>query len=63
MTTEEFMLDVIKADGPCSLKHVLADCKFQGFTKGFVQSLQSLKNKRLIETFIEEDGSVTVELI
>jgi len=63
MTTEQFILDVVSADGPCSLKHVLSDCKVQGFTKGFVQALQSLKNKRLIETFIEDDGSVTVELI
>ena len=60
--TRDFMLDVISADGPCTLKHVLNDCKFQGFTKGFTQALQSLKNDGLIRTDCE-DGEITVELI
>ena len=63
MTTSDFILLVVQADGPCSLKHVLWDCKQQGFTAGFVPALQSLKDQRLIETYAEDDGSTTVALI
>jgi hypothetical protein len=62
MTTAEFILQVVQADGPCSIKHVLHDCKQQGFTKGFIPALQSLKNARLVETD-SEDGDTIISLI
>lgn len=62
MTTQEYLLLVIEADGPCSLRHAWNDCKFQGFTKGFVKALQSLKDAGLIRTECE-DGDTTVELV
>jgi len=62
MTTQEYLLLVIEADGPCSLRHAWNDCKFQGYTKGFVKALQSLKDARLVETDTE-DGETTISLI
>ena len=59
--TRDFMLTVVQADGPCTLKHVLSDCKNQGFTKGIVQALQSLKNEQLVIT-TDEDGETIIEL-
>jgi hypothetical protein len=55
------MLTVVQADGPCTLQHVLNDCKAQGFTKGIVQALQSLKDERLVITE-DEDGETIIEL-
>lgn len=62
MTTKEFMLLAIEANNPCSLKHIIWECKDQGFTKGFIQALQALKNDGLIRT-IDDDGETIVELI
>jgi hypothetical protein len=59
--TRNFMLLVVQADGPCTLKHVLSDCKTQGFTSGIVQALQSLKDEQLVTTE-EEDGETIIEL-
>lgn len=61
-STRDYILQVVQADGPCTLKHVLSDCKFQGITKGFVQALKDLKDDHLIETE-EEDGETIVSLI
>ena len=61
--TRDYMLICVAADGPCSLAHVLADCKFQGFTKGFVQALQSLKNAGLVRTDCDDDGATIIELV
>jgi hypothetical protein len=63
MTTQDFILLVVQADGPCTLAHVLHDCKTQGFTKGFVQALQALKNARLVQTEQDEEGQTIIELI
>ena len=60
--TRDFMLLVVQADGPCTLKHVLSDCKNQGFTNGIVQALQSLKDDQLVIT-TDEDGETIIELI
>ena len=62
MTTQDYILQVIQADGPCTLKHVINDCKFQGFTKGFVQALQALKNARLVDTD-DQDGETVAYFI
>ena len=59
--TRDFMLMVVQADGPCTLKHVLNDCKVQGFTYGLVQALQSLKDEQLVITE-DEDGETIIEL-
>jgi len=55
------MLLVVQADGPCTLKHVLRDCRIQGFTNGIVQALQSLKDEQLVIT-VDEDGETIIEL-
>lgn len=62
MTTSDYILIVVRADGPCSLRHVLADCKQQGFTAGFVKAFQSLKDQGLIYTETDEEGT-TVSLV
>jgi hypothetical protein len=59
--TRDFMLMVVQADGPCTLKHVLSDCKAQGFTNGIVQALQSLKDDQLVIT-TNEEGETIIEL-
>jgi len=59
--TRDYMLTVVQADGPCTLQHVLRDCKLQGYTKGIVQALQSLKDEKLVITE-EEDGETIIEL-
>lgn len=59
--TRDYMLIVVQADGPCTLKHVLNDCKVQGFTNGLVQALQSLKDEQLVITE-DEDGETIIEL-
>jgi hypothetical protein len=61
MTTYDYILQVIQAQNPCSLKHVIWDCKQQGFTKGFVKALQTLKDDHLIFTE-HEDNETTVYL-
>jgi hypothetical protein len=35
----------------------------QGFTKGFIQALQALKDAGLIRTDSEDDGATTVWLV
>jgi hypothetical protein len=60
--TRAYMLDVISADGPCTLNHVWHDCKFQGITTGFSVALSSLKNAGLVVTECE-DGETIVSLV
>lgn len=61
--TRDFMLDVISADGPCTLRHVWLNCRMQGITKGFDIALQSLKNSKLIETDSDDENVTIVSLV
>ena len=61
MTTYDYILQVVQAHNPCSLKYVIWDCKQQGLTKGFIKALQALKDDQLIFTEYE-DKETTVYL-
>lgn len=61
--TRDFMLDVVSADGPCTLRHVWLDCQKQGFTKGFNQALHSLKMQKLVETDTDDENVTIISLI
>ena len=61
--TRDFMLDVISADGPCTLSHVWLDCKKQGYTKGFEIALHSLKLEKLVETEFDDENVTIISLI
>lgn len=62
ITTKDYLLNVVQADGPCSLRYALADCKQQGFTKGIVKALHDLKAEGLI-VVDHEDNEATVRLV
>jgi hypothetical protein len=52
----DYLLTVIQADNPCSLKHVINDLKNQGMMRGFVPNLHALVVAKIIK--IEDDGTV-----
>ena len=58
MTTYDFILQTVQSDGPCSLKHVLSDCKEQGFTKGFIPAYHALKMDNLIREYLEGSDAI-----
>jgi hypothetical protein len=64
MTHIEAIQTHIEASAPCSLKGVMSWATSQGFGGSkAVKAIQSLKNDRIIETSIDDDGSVVVDLI
>ncbi len=64
MTHIEAIKTHIEADAPCTLKHVIVWASAQGFGGSkTVQAIQVLKNQRIIETSIDDDGTVIVDLI
>lgn len=62
LTTKEYITLVIEADAPCSLKHLIADCDRQGFTKGFTKAFHELRIEHCINTY-QSEGATIIELV
>ena len=50
MTHKEYLLTVVCASAPCSLRHVLTDCKIQGFGGArMVKALHELVRDHIVD--------------